>query len=294
MSSREKNGRMMRRRIVSAYLSSTISISLVLVLVGVAAITLINAGRVADFLKENMRVSVLMKYWVDEEEAAEYAARTATLPYVSGTELISREQGAAELAEMLGTDFLSVFDSSPVPVSVEVGIRPGYVHPDSLAFVTGILGNSPLVEEVSCQTGLAEALNSNIAKLSAVLGVIILLLLFISFVLIGNTVRLSIFSRRFTIHTMQLVGATRRFIRKPFVLSAVLQGFVAGLLADLVLFGALYAMRGSFPEMFSIFTADTVVQSFALVLVFGVLICEASTYFVVGRLVGSTRDDLYF
>jgi len=286
--------KLIRKRIINAYLSSVISISLVLLLTGIAALLIVNAGSVSRYLKENMRISVLLKDEVTDEQAAAYAASLSAQPFVHSARAVSREEGAEELKSMLGEDFLEVFETSPVPVSVDVTLKADYVQTDSLARVTKALQASPLVDEVETRQTLIEALTANLARISLVLGVFILLLLFISFVLINNTVRVGVYARRFTIHTMKLVGATRGFIRAPFVRGAVLQGLVASLLAVGMLWGVLEALRRSFPEMASIVDLRQLLYVCGGVVVLGVLLCVISTYFVVNRLVAASKDDLYY
>jgi cell division transport system permease protein len=273
--------------------STVISISLVLLLVGVASILLLNARSVSDYFKENLQVSVLMKQDVTEEQALAYQSSLSGMPGVKATTFISREQGVEEMAQMLGRDFLDVFSTAPVPVSIDVNLEAAYVSPDSLEVVKTALSASPLVDEVVYQTSLVEALNANLQKIGLVLGVLILLLLFISFVLIGNMVRLNVFSRRFTIHTMQLVGATRGFIRAPFIGQSALQGLFAALVAILLLVGGLFILRKEFVQLFEIFRLDTLLATMGIVVVSGVLICVVSTWIVVGRLVRFDRDQLY-
>lgn len=292
MSREEK--KMIRRRIVNAYLSSVVSISLVLLMIGIAAMLIGNARTVSDYLKENLKISVLLKEGETEEDAEDYITSISSLPYVNGTHLVSREEGTQELTKMLGEDFLSVFETSPVPVSVDVTLKPEYVSKDSLVFVTRVLGTSPLVDEVNCEDSLVEALDANLGRISLIFGVFIALLLFISFVLINNTVRLNVYSRRFTIHTMKLVGATRSFIRAPFVRDAVLQGLVASAIAAGALAAIMAAARNSFSQLFAIFDKWMLPAVMALMVVCGVLICVVSTYFVVNKLVAMTKDDLYF
>ena len=287
------SNRLVRRRLFGAWVSTVISISLVLLLVGVASILLLNARSVSDYFKENLQVSVLMKQDVTEEQALAYQSSLAGIPGVKATTFISREQGIEEMAQMLGRDFLDVFSTAPVPVSIDVNLEAAYVSPDSLEVVKTALSNSPLVEEVVYQTSLVEALNANLQKIGLVLGVLILLLLFISFVLIGNMVRLNVFSRRFTIHTMQLVGATRGFIRAPFIGQSALQGLFAALVAILLLVGGLFILRKEFVQLFEIFRLDTLLMTMGIVIVSGVLICVVSTWIVVGRLVRFDRDQLY-
>ena len=287
------SNRLVRRRLFGAWVSTVISISLVLLLVGVASILLLNARSVSDYFKENLQVSVLMKQDVTEEQALAYQSSLAGIPGVKATTFISREQGIEEMAQMLGRDFLDVFSTAPVPVSIDVNLEAAYVSPDSLEVVKKALSASPLVEEVVYQTSLVEALNANLQKIGLVLGVLILLLLFISFVLIGNMVRLNVFSRRFTIHTMQLVGATRGFIRAPFIGQSALQGLFAALVAILLLVGGLFILRKEFVQLFEIFRLDTLLATMGIVIVSGVLICVVSTWIVVGRLVRFDRDRLY-
>ena len=284
----------MRRRIINAYLSSVISISLVLLLTGIAALLVINAGSVTRYLKENMRVSVLLVDEATEAQAAEYAATLSERPYVRAVRVISKEEGAEELKAMLGEDFLDVFETSPVPVSLELSLHAEYVQPDSLALVTKALEASPLVEDVGSQQSLVQALTTNLARITLILGVFILLLLFISFVLINNTVRVSVFARRFTIHTMKLVGATRGFIRRPFVRAAVLQGLVASLLAVGMLWALMEGLRRSFPELASLVDLRQLLIVCGIVVGCGILLCVISTWFVVNKLVAASKDDLYY
>ncbi|MBP9998561.1 MAG: permease-like cell division protein FtsX [Bacteroidales bacterium] len=288
------DNKMMRRRIVNAYLSSVISISLVLFLIGIASLLIVNARNVSDYFKETLQISVLMKNEATEQQASEYMAKVQTLPYVKEARVVSREEGTKELQDMLGEDFLSVFETSPVPVSVDVSLKAAYVSSDSLALVLPVLAASDLVDEVSCQQSLVDALNSNLGRISAVLSVFIALLLFISFVLINNTVRVNVFSRRFVIHTMRLVGATRSFISAPFIKAGILQGLVGSALSIAALAGLLFALRGSFPQLFEIFTLRTYVLTGVIVVFSGILICMISTWFVMNKLLDMKRNELYF
>lgn len=166
-----------------------------------------------DYFKQNLQVSVIMKPTVPESDALMFRKELDSMVFVHGTEFISKEQGEKEMEDMLGKDFLKVFETSPVPTSISVTLDPRYVLEDSLKVVEAAIGKSPLVDEVVYQRSLVDALNANISKISLVLGVFIFLMLFISFVLINNTMRLTVYAKRFTVHTMKLVGATKAFIR---------------------------------------------------------------------------------
>ena len=149
------------------------------------------------------------------------------------------------------------------------------------------------MEEVVYQTSLVDALNANLGRISLGIAVLVALLLFISFVLIANMVRLSVFSHRFSIHTMQLVGATRAFIRAPFMGQSALQGLFAALLAIMAVVGGLFVLRKEFVQLFTVFSMENLLLTMAVMVASGVIICTVSTYFVVNRLVGYDRDQLY-
>ncbi len=283
----------MRKRLRNAYLSSVISISLVLLLVGVASMLLVNAKSVSDYFKENMTVSVLMKQNVSDEKALEYKNELEKERYIRNTTFISREQGQRELAQQLGEDFLDVFETSPIPVSIDITLDADYVSADSLEIVRREISKSRLVDEVVYQRSLVDALNANLSRISVVLGVFIGLLLFISFVLINNTVRLNVFARRFTIHTMKLVGATRSFIRAPFLVQSAFQGIFAAFIAIIVLLGIMFLLRNEFAQLFEIFRMELLLVVMGIIIVSGLAICVTSTYFVVNKLVSLRKDELY-
>ena len=288
------DNKIMRRRLANAYLSSVISISLVLLLVGIASLLLVNAKGVSDYFKENMQISVMMKQEVSEEDALEFKESLDGQGFIKATEYISKEQGQQEMAQMLGDDFLEVFEVSPIPASINVTLEAEYVSADSLEVVRGRILESGIVESVDYQASLVEALNANLRKISMILAVLIALLLFISFVLINNTVRLSVFSRRFTIHTMKLVGATRSFIRAPFLVQSVLQGIFAAFIAIIILVGCLFFMKSEFAQLFEIFRLDLLLLVMGIVLVAGVAICLTSTWLTVNKLVSLSKDELYY
>lgn len=288
-----KSNTAIRRRLVSAWVSTVISLALVLLLVGMGTLLLVNARAVSNYFKENMQVSVLLKEYVNEEEAMQYESKVAVLPGVRSTRFVSREEGVEEMSRLLGQDFLDVFESAPVPISIDVNLQADYVSSDSLAVMKEMLAESPLVEEVVYQTSLVDALNQNLQKISLGLAILVAVLLFISFVLIANVIRLELFSRRFSIHTMHLVGATKGYIRAPFVGRAAVQGLFAALLAILLLLGGLFVLKDEFVQLFQIFQLESLLVVMGIMVLAGVGICAISTFFVVGRMVGYNRDKLY-
>ena len=289
-----ENNRIMRRRLANAYLSSMISISLVLLLVGLASMLLVNAKSISDYFKENMQVSVMMKQSVSDDMAIAYKNSLDKERFIKTSVFVSKEQGMREMADMLGEDFLDVFEVSPIPVSIDVTLDADYVSADSLEVVREEIAESPLVDEVVYQRSLVDALNANLSRISLVLGIFIALLLFISFVLINNTVRLNVFSRRFTIHTMKLVGATKSFIRAPFLVQGAFQGIFAAMISIMVLVVMLFFVKNEFEQLFEVFRLELLLIVAGIVIVSGLVICVVSTYFVVGKLVSLKKDELYY
>ncbi len=293
MATRKKENKTLRRRLWGSRVSTVISISLVLVLLGAAMLVLLNAKAVGDWFKERMQVSVILKENVSEEAAKGYQAVLDSLPYVRTTEYISREQGIREMQELLGEDFMDAFAVAPVPVSLDVCLHAEYVSPDSLKRVGEVLKASPLVDEVVYQESLVDSLNENLGRITLVSAILIGLLIFISVVLIGNTVRLSMFSKRFSVHTMRLVGATRGFIRRPFMGRAALQGTVAALIALAVLAAGLYLFDREFAPVLEIFSREILAVVAFTVLAAGILLCVGSAFLVAGKMIDMSNEELY-
>lgn len=290
----KKNKNIVYRRLIRSYITSVISISLVLVLVAAVAVFAANASNIARYFKENMSVSVLLKQSTSEKEGRALAEDLANRRYVKESRFVSKEEGAKEMEALLGEDFLSVFESSPIPISIDLHLDGDYITSDSLEMVKADLESNRFVDEVVYQDSLVDALNANLGRISLILGVVIALLLVISFALINNTVRLNIYARRFTIHTMSLVGAKRSFIARPFLRQAVVQGAVAGLIAAAMLLVLIRSLGGSSELLQTIVDMRIVWAVLAGTVVLGVLICVLSTLFVVSRVAYISRDDLYY
>jgi len=289
-----KGKNIVHKRLIRSYVTSVISISLVLVLMASAAVFAVNAGGLARWFKENMAVSVMLKQSTSEKEGRALADKLAEQPYVKESRFISKEEGAEEMKALLGDDFLSVFNSSPIPISIDLKLDGDYITNDSLEWVKARLLENRYVEEVVYQETLVERLNTNLRSISLVLGIVIVLLLVISFALINNTVRLNIYARRFTIHTMSLVGAKRSFIAQPFLKQAVVQGAVAGLIAAGILYGVIRYLSSDSELLNMILDMRLVWAVLAGTVLVGVLICVISTLLVVNRVAFSNKDDLYY
>ena len=289
-----KGKNIVHRRLIRSYITSGISISLVLVLVAAAAVLAANAGGVARWFKENMSVVVMLKQSASEKEGRALAEELAGRPYVKESRFVTKEEGAAEMKELLGEDFLSVFESSPIPLSIDLKLDGDAITTDSLGVIKASLLENPRVEEVVYQEALVETLNANLRRIGLVLGVVILLLLIISFALINNTVRLNIYARRFTIHTMSLVGARRSFIARPFVWQAVVQGAISGLIASALLYTGL-RLLGRDSGLVALLLDMRIVWAVLVgTVLLGIVICVISTLLVVNRVAYISKDDLYY
>lgn len=292
MASKEKS--LIARRLVQSYFSSVISISLVLLLIAVAAFLVINASKVSDYFKENAVISVIMHQNATETDALALQEQLDAMDFVLQTSYISKEDGTRQMQELLGEDFLRVFEVNPIPYSVDVNVRSEYFSKDSLSMISARLQQLPKVREVTYQESLIETLNENLSKIALVMGVAILLLMIISFALICTTVRLNIYAKRFTIHTMMLVGANRRFIRRPFVWQAFWQGVASAAIACALFAGLLIYARERIGTVALSIYEGTVPIVCAVVFAVGIVLCICAAWYVVGRLAYTSKDDLYY
>lgn len=292
MARKERN--LVRRRLIRSYVTSVISISLVLTLMGAAAIFWASAGSVSRYFKENVTVSLILPMETDDAAAQALVAELSAREDVKSAEYVSRERGADELKTMLGADFLEVFETNPVPASIDLHLAGEAVSRDSLSRLRATFEADPRIREVVYQESLIESLNANLGRITLVLTAVIALLLVISFALINNTVRLNIYARRFTIHTMHLVGARNAFISRPFIRQALVQGAVSGLIAAGILGLLLLYVKRSSALIYSLFDSTVVWLTLAGLVLVGMLICALSAAFVVNRLAYTSKDDLYY
>lgn len=284
----------LNRRLLRSYFSTIISISLVLFFIGMAGLLVLNARSVSNYFKENITVSVVLSVEASEDDASQLSEQISGFPFYKDSRIISKEEGVEQMKQMLGEDFLDVFEVNPIPVSLELQVAADYISTDSLARVEYVLSQYPVVEDVVYQQSMVELLNSNLERVGYVIGCFTLLLMFISTVLINNTVRLNIYAKRFVIHTMRLVGATKFFISRPFLGQAFFQGLIAGLIANVYLLVTLYIIRNEFNQLFTLLEPSALGLLIALVVALGVLICVVSTGFVVRSMISLNKDELYY
>ena len=290
----KKETNIIYRRLIRSYLSSVISITLILLLVGIVSLFLVNARSVSNYFKENISISAFIRMDATDAMVEELKGKIDKADYSKEVTIITKEQGMREMRDLLGDSFMDVFDMDPIPLSLDIRLNADYVSKDSMMVTESTLMNEPLITEVVYQESLMDVLNSNIEKIGLMLGIFVIFLLFISTVLIGSTVRLNVYAKRFTIHTMRLVGAKKSFIIKPFVFQSVFQGLISGFLAVLGLIGVIFMIKNKFYQMFLLFDMRSMAFVLIFVILLGVVICVLSTIIVVNRIISISKDELYY
>lgn len=283
-----------KTKLRSSYLTLVVSVSLVLFLLGVLGLVLINAKELSDYFRESLSFSVMLN---DEAKEADIRMLQKDLDgklYVKSTEYVSKDEAAAKMKEDLGEDFINFLGDNPLPPSIDVYLYANYTSPDSVAKIEKYVLEYPFVKEVYYQESLLFLINENVRKISFFLLIISSFLFLIALTIINNTIRLSVYSKRFLIRTMQVVGATRSFIRRPFLVQSAFHGLMAALLAMGLLMGLLYLIEKEFFMMFSFESTNLLILLGVFLIVTGVLINLISTFFSVNRYLSISEDKLYY
>lgn len=283
-----------KTKLRSSYLTLIISVSLVLFLLGVLGFVLINARGLADYLRESLSFSVWLDEGAKEADIRMLQKDLDAKHYVKATQYVSKEEAAAKMKEDLGEDFINFIGDNPLPPTIDVYLYADYTIPDSVAKIEKYILEYPFVKEVYYRDSLLILINENVKKISLFLLVISSFLFLISITIINNTIRLSIYSRRFLIRTMQLVGATRSFIRRPFIIQSAFYGLLSALLAMSLLMVLLYLIEKEFFLMFTFETTKLMILLGASITAIGILINIVSTFFSVNRYLSISEDKLYY
>ena len=283
------------RRVAGSYAMSLVSITLVLFLLGAFAIFMLHARKLSNHVKENIGFEVVMNSDVKEANILRLQKELDAMPAVKSTEYITKEEAIERLSEDLGEDFLEWLgpEENPLLPSIDVRFHAAYANTDSIAVIESQLLENTDVKEVYYQKSLVDLINNNIRKIAIILMVISLILLLIAVALIRNTIRLSIYSKRFLVRSMQLVGATESFIRKPFLRQGVSQGFFGGLLADVFLVVILYAVSKRIPDLALIRDLYDISAVLAGIVFLGMLIAWFSTRTALDKFLKADLDKLY-
>ncbi len=275
------------------FLTSCISTTLVLVLLGTIVLFVLVARNLSDYVRENINVTVLVSDDMQPEDIQQMKSELEAAPYVKHIDYISKEQALAEQTEAMGTDPTEFIDYNPFTASLEIKMTADYANNDSLLNIARQLRSNVGVIDVLYQKELMQSVNDNIRKLSIILLIIAALFTYISFELINNTVRLTIFSRRFTINTMKLVGASWNFIRRPFLNQAFTLGIVSALIADTAIYFGLQWLKRFEPELNAIVDLKVYGIVALAVLLFGLLITFLCTYVSLDKYLRMSSNALY-
>jgi len=283
----------LNRRILSSSASVIISLSLVLFVVGLLSLVLINVQKLSDYIKENIGFTIMLKDGRNDIETLKFQKILDASDFAKSTTFTTKEQATADLKTDLGEDFVEFLGYSPLLASIDVKLNAEYGNTDSLQIITNELSKNANVFEVYYQEDLIDKLNSNANRLSFFLLIFCVLLFFIAFVLINNTIRLSVYSKRFVIRTMRLVGATNSFIQKPFLSKGIYQGIYSSLFAIFMLIGAIQLVQGDTANMLNIDDLKIIGIVFLLILASGLVISIFSTFFAVRKFIKLNENELY-
>jgi len=283
----------LNRRLISSSASVVISLSLVLFVVGLLGLVLINAQRLSNYVKENIGFTIMLKEGVNEMEIMKFQKVLDASDFSKSSCFISKEQATIDLQKDLGEDFVSFLGYSPLLASIDVKLNATYANTDSLSVIKTELRKSTAVHDVFYQENLIDKLNNNVNRLTFFLLSFCLLLFIISFVLINNTIRLSVYSKRFLIRTMRLVGATNSFIQKPFLIKGIYQGVYSSIFAIFMLISSIQLIQSETASMLNITDLKIISLIFILIFISGFLLSWVSTFFAVRKFINQNESELY-
>ena len=277
----------------SAYFVPTISISLVLIVVGMLVFILLNARAISDHVKRNIGFAVIVKDNTNEVEIKRVQKILDTQPYVYTSKYVTKEQAAKSFKKEMGEDFERILGANPLLPSIEIKLNPAYANNDSLAMIEKGLARFDIIHEVYYQKSMIESINENIRRITILFLIVGAVLVLIWFTLIRNMIHLAVYSQRLLIKTMQLVGATPFFICKPFVYGSMWRGFFGALIANLVLLGAIFFVQENVGNVINIMRQDVILFMVAFVILSGVVLSFFSAWFSVRRYLRRDLNDLY-
>ncbi|EDM43653.1 cell division protein FtsX [unidentified eubacterium SCB49] len=283
-----------KRRLFTSYFSVVLSISLVLFLLGLLGLLVLNSKKVGDYFKEQIPIVVFLKDAAKDVEVTQLKQSLALAEYTKDATYVTKEQAAEEHSEVIGEDFMEYLGDNPLQNSIDVRVIAAYVTPEKIEEIVSEIKNKSFVDDVVYDKPLIEKLDSNVRKISFWMLVIAGIFLVIAILLINSSIRLSVYAKRFTIKTMQMVGATKRFIRKPFVWRSVRLGLVGAIVAMAGLAAVIYYADKSFPELQIIQDRMMLGGLFLFIFLMGLIITWLSTFIATQRFLNLRTDDLYY
>ena len=283
------------RRVAGSYFMSLMSITLVLFLLGVFAMLIMHAQRLSNHIKENIGFEIVVNSNVKEANILRLQKELDAMPAVKSTEYVTKDEAIRRLSDDLGEDFLKWLgdEENPLLPSIDVRFNAAWANNDSLNVIESRLMENTDIKEVYYQKSLVDVINQNVRRIGIGLMIASLVLLVIAIALIRNTIQLSIYSKRFLVRSMQLVGATASYIRRPFIRSGISQGFFGALLADAILFLSLYGLTKHIPELSVVQDTNIVIAIFAGIIVLGIILAAISTRSAVRKYLNAHIDRLY-
>jgi len=284
----------LRKTLFSSYFSTILSISLVLFLFGLLGLLLINAKRLSDYVMENVGVTLILKENTREVDILKLQKTLEATAYIKSTRFVDKETAAEELKKELGEDFVDFLGYNPLLSSIDVKVYAEYANPESLTSLEAQFLKFPEVQEVYYQRDLVRQLNSNVKKLSLIILVLSIIMFTIFVALINNTIRLSIYSKRYLINSMQLVGATRSFIRFPFIVKSILHGIYGAIIACFMLLMIFISYQMELKNIIDFQDSISLAVLIVGIFVFGIVMTALSTYFAVNKFLRMKFDQLYY
>nr|WP_320057087.1 permease-like cell division protein FtsX [uncultured Bacteroides sp.] len=276
------------------FITSSISTMLVLLLLGLVVFFVLTANNLSVYVRENINFSVLISDEMKESDIIKLQKSLNEEPFVKESVYISKSQALKEQSEAMGTNPEEFLGYNPFTASIEVKLHSDYANSDSIAKIEKSIKKNTNIQDVLYQRDLIDAVNENIRNISLVLLVLAVVLTFISFALINNTIRLAIYSKRFLIHTMKLVGASWSFIRKPFLTRNIWSGVLAAVIADAILMGTAYSLVSYEPELIRVITPEVMLLVSLSVLAFGVIITFLCAYLSINKYLRMKASSLYY
>lgn len=283
-----------KRRLISSYFSVVISISLVLFLLGLLGLLVLNSQRVADYFKEQIAITVFLKDSAKEVEVTQLKQSLALAEYTKSANFVSKEDAAKDHQETLGENFIEYLGENPLQNSIDVYVLADYVTPEKMEEITSELRSKDFVDDVIYDKPLIAQLTENVQRISFWILVVSGIFTFIAVLLINSSIRLSIYAKRFTIKTMQMVGATKSFIRRPFVWKSVRFGIIGAVVAMIGMGVVLYYLNESFPQLQLLGDPGLLIVLFIFIFLMGIIITWISTYIATQRFLNLRTDDLYY
>lgn len=276
------------------FVTSCISTIMVLILLGTMVFFVLSAHSLSAYMRENLNFTILLNNDASETAIKKFQQQLSKEDFVKESVYISKEQALKEQSEAMGSDPEEFLGYNPFSPSIELRLTSEYANSDSVKWIKEKINRNKIVTDIEYQADLMDSVNDNIRKISIVLLTLAALLTLISFALINNTIRLTIYSKRFLIHTMKLVGASWGFIRRPFLIRNLWIGIFSGVIADAILMGAAYILVSYEPELIAIITTDIMLEVMVVTLLFGIIITYLCAYISINKYLRMKASSLYY